>query len=97
MRARSASRRRAHVVTLGCAKNTFDSEVLMRQLEANDFDVTHDTPIEAAPVVIINTCGFNLKKWWNSFININVKLYSTQTIRNPLFFLLSGCFHSIFL
>ena len=30
----------------------------MRQLEANDFDVTHDTPIEAAPVVIINPCGF---------------------------------------
>jgi ribosomal protein S12 methylthiotransferase len=46
------------VVTLGCAKNTFDSEVLMNQLRANDFDVTHDTPIEAAPVVIINTCGF---------------------------------------
>jgi ribosomal protein S12 methylthiotransferase len=43
---------------LGCAKNTFDSEVLMRQLEANDFDVTHDTPVDAAPVVIINTCGF---------------------------------------
>jgi ribosomal protein S12 methylthiotransferase len=58
MRARTASRRRAHVVTLGCAKNTFDSEVLMRQLEANDFEVTHDTPVEAAPVVIINTCGF---------------------------------------
>lgn len=58
MRARSASRRRAHVVTLGCAKNTFDSEVLMRQLKANDFDVTHDTPVDAAPVVIINTCGF---------------------------------------
>lgn len=30
----------------------------MNQLRANDFDVTHDTPIEAAPVVIINTCGF---------------------------------------
>lgn len=58
MRARSATRRRAHVVTLGCAKNTFDSEVLMRQLKANDFDVTHDTPVEGAPVVIINTCGF---------------------------------------
>jgi len=58
MRARTSSRRRAHVVTLGCAKNTFDSEVLMRQLEANDFDVTHDTPVDAAPVVIINTCGF---------------------------------------
>ena len=58
MRARTACRRRAHVVTLGCAKNTFDSEVLMNQLRANDFDVTHDTPVEAAPVVIINTCGF---------------------------------------
>ncbi len=58
MRARTASRRRAHVVTLGCAKNTFDSEVLMNQLRANDFEVTHDTPVEAAPVVIINTCGF---------------------------------------
>ncbi len=30
----------------------------MNQLRATDFDVTHDPPIEAAPVVIINTCGF---------------------------------------
>ena len=44
------------MVTLGCAKNTFDSEVLMRQLKANDFDVTHDTPIEAAPVVTMAAC-----------------------------------------
>jgi len=58
MRARSAARRRAHVVTLGCAKNTSESKVLMNQLRANDFEITHDTPIEAAPVVIINTCGF---------------------------------------
>ena len=74
MRARTASRRRAHVVTLGCAKNTFDSEVLMSQLKANDYDVTHDTPVDAAPVVIINTCGFIERARQESFSAIDEML-----------------------
>lgn len=58
MRARSSAKRRAHVITLGCAKNLVDSEILMGQLRANNFEVSHEGDAEEAPVVIINTCGF---------------------------------------
>lgn len=44
------------VITLGCSKNTVDSERLMSQLKLNKFDLT-DNP-EEADSVIINTCGF---------------------------------------
>ena len=46
-----------NVITLGCSKNTVDSEVLLSQLQANKINATHDSS-EIAPVVIINTCGF---------------------------------------
>ena len=45
------------LITLGCSKNIVDSEVIKTQLEANQFEVGHETA-EDAPVVIINTCGF---------------------------------------
>ena len=44
------------VVTLGCAKNTVDSERLMNQLKVNDFFLTNETT--DIDTVIINTCGF---------------------------------------
>lgn len=47
-----------NVVTLGCSKNIVDSEVLMGQLRANNFDVTHENSRSNASIVIINTCGF---------------------------------------
>ncbi len=47
-----------NVVTLGCSKNLVDSEVLMGQLRANQFDVTHESTKQDASIVIINTCGF---------------------------------------
>ncbi len=43
------------MVTLGCSKNVYDSEVLMGQLRANDKDVVHE---EEGNIVVINTCGF---------------------------------------
>lgn len=43
------------MVTLGCSKNVYDSEVLMGQLKANNKDVAHE---EEGNVVVINTCGF---------------------------------------
>lgn len=43
------------MVTLGCSKNVYDSEVLMGQLRANDKDVVHE---QEGNVVVINTCGF---------------------------------------
>lgn len=44
------------IITLGCSKNTVDSERLMSQLKLNKFDLTDDT--DKADSVIINTCGF---------------------------------------
>ena len=58
MRARSSRERKVNVVTLGCAKNIFDSEVMMAQLKANAFDVAHERQDEEAGIVIVNTCGF---------------------------------------
>ncbi len=47
-----------NVVTLGCSKNLFDSEVMMAQLKANKFEVEHESLSDDAEIVIINTCGF---------------------------------------
>jgi len=44
------------VVTLGCSKNTVDSERLMNQIKLNDFRLTDNT--EEADTIIVNTCGF---------------------------------------
>jgi ribosomal protein S12 methylthiotransferase len=49
---------KVNVITLGCSKNTVDSEVLMGQLNANGIDVVHESTKEDFNVVIINTCGF---------------------------------------
>ena len=46
------------IITLGCSKNLVDSEKLMRQLEANGYRVTHDSPKPQGEIAIINTCGF---------------------------------------
>ncbi len=49
---------KVNVVTLGCAKNLVDSEVMITQLKGNDIDVAHESPKDDANIVIINTCGF---------------------------------------
>jgi len=47
------------VVTLGCSKNIYDSEVLMGQLKGNAFDVVHEAEnVGSNDIVVINTCGF---------------------------------------
>ena len=51
MRARSSNPRKVNVVTLGCAKNMYDSEQLMTQLKANDFEVEHEGNI-------------GTRRWW---------------------------------
>ena len=48
--------KKIHIMTLGCSKNTVDSEVLAGQLEAHQYQVIDSA--EAADVLIINTCGF---------------------------------------
>ncbi|MEA1898627.1 MAG: 30S ribosomal protein S12 methylthiotransferase RimO [Bacteroidota bacterium] len=47
-----------NIITLGCSKNLVDSEVLMGQLKANDFEIVHDSNDQDAGIVVINTCGF---------------------------------------
>ena len=43
---------------MGCSKNLVDSEVLMRQLEANGYTCFHDRPNPSGEIAVINTCGF---------------------------------------
>jgi len=50
---------KVNIVTLGCSKNLVDSEHLLRQFEANGFEVAHDSD-ESSDIVIVNTCGFIL-------------------------------------
>ena len=57
MRTKSSNKKTINVITLGCSKNLYDSEVLMGQLKANAKQVTHES-VEQADIVVINTCGF---------------------------------------
>ncbi len=57
MRTKSSDKKNINVVTLGCSKNLYDSEVLMGQLKANKKNVVHQEDGEA-DIVVINTCGF---------------------------------------
>lgn len=58
MKTKTLKKNKVNVVTLGCSKNTFDSEILMAQLQANKFDVEHESTSDDAEIIIINTCGF---------------------------------------
>jgi ribosomal protein S12 methylthiotransferase len=50
---------RVNVVTLGCSKNIYDSEVLMGQLKGQAFDVVHEAEsVNSNDIIVINTCGF---------------------------------------
>ena len=55
MRTRSIKKNTINVVTLGCSKNVYDSEVLMGQLKAGGKNVVHE---QEGNIVVINTCGF---------------------------------------
>ncbi|MFN4915602.1 MAG: 30S ribosomal protein S12 methylthiotransferase RimO [Sphingomonadales bacterium] len=58
MKTRSHKQPKVNVITLGCSKNLVDSEVMMGQLKAGEFDVSHESDKNDADIVIINTCGF---------------------------------------
>jgi len=58
MRTKSVKKNKINVVTLGCSKNIYDSEVLMGQLKANGKDVVHEDKNDEGNIVVINTCGF---------------------------------------
>ncbi|WP_297512318.1 30S ribosomal protein S12 methylthiotransferase RimO [Flavobacterium sp.] len=55
MRTKSVKQNKINVITLGCSKNTYDSEVLMGQLKASGKAVVHE---QEGNIVVINTCGF---------------------------------------
>ena len=52
------SKKKINIISLGCSKNLVDSEVLMGQLRANQFEVSHEDPADHSDAVVINTCGF---------------------------------------
>ncbi len=58
MRTKSTKKNKINVVTLGCSKNVYDSEVLMGQLKANNKNVVHEDENDDGNIVVINTCGF---------------------------------------
>jgi ribosomal protein S12 methylthiotransferase len=56
---KSKSKPKVNVITLGCSKNVYDSEVLMGQLKGNSIDVVHESnKIGKDDIIVINTCGF---------------------------------------
>ena len=64
MRTKSLKKNKINVITLGCSKNVYDSEILMGQLRANGKEVTHEATKDEGNIIVINTCGFidNAKK-----------------------------------
>ena len=72
MRTKYSDKNKINVITLGCSKTTYDSEVLMGQLKSNNKNVVHE---EEGNIVVINTCGFidNAKQQSIDTILENVK------------------------
>ena len=58
MKTKGSRKTKVNIVTLGCSKNTVDSEVLLTQLRGNGIDVDHESKKDDANIVVINTCGF---------------------------------------
>lgn len=58
MKTKAIQKDKVSVITLGCSKNTVDSEVLMGQLQHGGYDVQHDKWSKGRNIVIVNTCGF---------------------------------------
>ncbi len=58
MRTKGKPTEKINVITLGCAKNLVDSEVLVTQLKMNGFDAFHEQNESVAQIAVVNTCGF---------------------------------------
>ena len=58
MKTKTLKKNKVNVVTMGCSKNLYDSEVMMAQLKANKYEVEHESKEGDSSIVIINTCGF---------------------------------------
>ncbi|MCB0492287.1 MAG: 30S ribosomal protein S12 methylthiotransferase RimO [Cyclobacteriaceae bacterium] len=58
MKTKGSKKTKVNIVTLGCSKNTVDSEVLLTQLRGNGIEATHESQKDDSNIVVINTCGF---------------------------------------
>jgi len=58
VKTKSIVKDKVSVITLGCSKNTVDSEVMMAHLQHGGYDVVHDKWKKGRNIVIVNTCGF---------------------------------------
>ena len=58
MKTKTTKKNKVNIVTLGCAKNLVDSEVLLTQLKGNKIAATHEADNNEANIVVVNTCGF---------------------------------------
>lgn len=58
MKTKTLKKNRINVITLGCSKNIYDSEVLLGQLKGSGLDAEHESTEDDANIVVINTCGF---------------------------------------
>ena len=54
MRTKSSKKNKINVITLGCSKNIYDSEVLMGQLNDNKISVEHESKSDDANIVVVN-------------------------------------------
>lgn len=58
MKTKGSKKTKVNIVTLGCSKNTVDSEVLLTQLKGNGIEASHESQKDDSNIVVINTCGF---------------------------------------
>jgi len=58
LKTKTLKKNRINVITLGCSKNIYDSEVLLGQLKGSGLDAEHESTQDNANIVVINTCGF---------------------------------------
>jgi len=58
LKTKTLKKNRINVITLGCSKNIYDSEVLLGQLKGSGLDAEHESTDDDANIVVINTCGF---------------------------------------
>lgn len=58
MKTKTLKKNRINVITLGCSKNIYDSEVLLGQLKGSGLEAEHESDEDNADIVVINTCGF---------------------------------------
>jgi ribosomal protein S12 methylthiotransferase len=78
------------IITLGCSKNLIDSELLMKQLEASGYIVTHDAEHPKGEIAVINTCGF-INDAKEESINIILEFANVKKAGRLKYLFVMGC------